>query len=262
MKKCLFAIVLLSTSQYAAADVTFKFNQQKSNSTQSTYTYQIKAHLLRFSETKSNRKNIFDRQKQQFHRFDPNTGEPSMLNEQLLNIHLTRLNQHREERLAEVENKLGAKIKNMSAIEQQTAESLLNQLKYPDLYGEHTLLKLKPANETRRINNIECSVYQLFKKDTLIRSYCMASALALKIKPQEYRTLREFYAFDYNLQSKMLLAMGKTSFTIIDFEQHSMPGIAIETVSYKNNKKHNHLILQSVNYHSLEDSLFDLNRPR
>lgn len=262
MKKCLFAIVLLSTGQYAAADVTFKFNQLKNNNTQRTFTYQIKAHQLRYSEARSNKQNIFNRQKQQFHSFDPDTGKPSMLNEQLLNIHLTRLNQQREARLAEVEKKLEVKIKDMSAIEQQAAESLLNQLKYPDLYGEHTLLKLKPINETRRINNVECSVYKLFKKDTLIRSYCMASAQALKISPQEYHTLRDFYAFDYKSQSKMLLAMGKTSFTIIDYEQHSMPGIVIETINYKNNKKNNHMILQSVNHNTLVDSLFDLNQPR
>jgi len=258
MKKCLFAIVLLSTSQYAAADVTFKFNQQKNNNTEHAFTYQIKAHQLRFNEAKSNKKNIFNREKQQFHSFDPGTGEPSMLNEQRLNIHLTRLNQQREERLLKVEKMLQVKIKDMSAIEQQAAESLLNQLRYPDLYGEHTLLKIKPAHKTRKINDIECSVYQLFKKDILIRTYCMASAQSLKISAQDYRTLREFYAFDYKLQSKMLLAMGKTGFTMIDFQQHSMPGIAIETISYMNNKKHNHIILQSVNHHSLDDSLFDL----
>lgn len=258
MKKCLFAIVLLYTSQYALADATFKYSSLKGNNSKHLLTYFIKAQQLKYTETSSNKDNVFNHKIQQFTSLDQKTGSLSSLNNEILNAHVMQLNQQRMQKLQSVEKELNIKLKDMSAVQQQAGESLINQLKYPDLYGEHTLMTIKPVKKTKQVNKIECKQYQLYKKSTLIREYCLATPQALGISDNDYQTLRSFYSFDYKMQSKIMIAMGKTGFTIIDFEQQNMPGIVIEIINYNDKLISHHLVLEAVNTDSLDKDIFNI----
>lgn len=256
MKKYLSAIILLYTGQYALADTTFEFNRLKDGKSLPANTYYIKAQQLKYAESSSENTNIYQHDIQQFNAIDSKTAEISTLNEELLNKHIFELNKQRLDKLREVEPKLQLKIKDMSAAQQQAAESLINQLKYPEFYGQHTLLKIKPVSKTKRVNNIECKPYQLYRNDILIRQFCMATPESLKMSKQDYQTLRGFYAFDYKMQSKVLIAMGKTGFTMIDYEQKNMPGVVIEILTYKDKQISHHVVLGDLNHQPLSDSIF------
>lgn len=258
MKRYLSAIVLLYTGQYALADTTFEFNRLKDGKSQPVNTYYIKAQQLKYAEASSENMNIYQHDIQQFNAFDSKTAGVSTLNEELLNKHIFELNKQRLDKLREVETKLQQKIKDMNAVQQQAAESLINQLKYPEFYGQHTLLKIKPVSNTRLVNKIECKPYQLYRNDILLRQFCMATPESLKMSKKDYQTLRGFYAFDYKMQSKVLIAMGKTGFTMIDYEQQNMPGVVIEILTYKDKQTIHHVALGDFNHQALSDSIFTL----
>ena len=66
------------------------------------------------------------------------------------------------------------------------------------------------------------------------------------LSPQEYQTLRSFYAFDYKVLTQIMLAMGKSDFSVIDYEQQKIPGVVIETISYENATITQHLQLTAL----------------
>jgi hypothetical protein len=56
----------------------------------------------------------------------------------------------------------------------------------------------------------------------------MAKASTLGIPEADYLTLRDFYHFNYSTQTQILLAMGKSDFSHVDFEQENIAGIPVE----------------------------------
>ena len=86
----------------------------------------------------------------------------------------------------------------------------------------------------------------------------MATHESLKMSKKDYQILRGFYAFDYKMQSKVLIAMGKTGFTMIDYEQQNMPGVVVEILTYKDKQIRHHVALGDYNHQALSDSIFIL----
>lgn len=256
MKLYLTAIVLLSLSQYAAADATLEFNNLYSSDNKSTILYQIKDKQLRFTESGSNRINMFDQAAQQFVTFDPDSKKAEMFNKEVLNERISQFNQQRLEKLTRVEEELAKKLQQMSKKEQEIGASIVNQLKYPEFYGEHTLLTVNALNTSKKIGDIECTIFQLIKNKQRLKEFCMAKPAALNISPADYQTLRSFYAFDYNMLSKLMLAMGKSDFEQIDYDKEDMQGIVIEVISYKGDSISQHQILNAANTNILNAEIF------
>jgi len=256
MKSLVMGIVLLYSCQYASADITFVLKNQQSKMNQQTITYAIKGHQLKFTESNSDRVNLFDQKTQQFLTFDPKSAKRDMINDDVLQKRVNQLNQQRLQKLAQVEQNLNAKLKTMTAQEQEVGESLINLLKYPEYYGEHTQLLVKPTDQQKQISAINCQVFQLFKNKQRLKEFCLADPGAMKMSPQEYQTLRSFYAFDYKVLTQLMLAMGKSDFTVIDYEEQKIPGVVIETISYDNATITQHLQLTDLKRETLEASEF------
>ncbi|VAW69275.1 hypothetical protein MNBD_GAMMA09-3714 [hydrothermal vent metagenome] len=255
--KYILPIVLLYTTQYASADTTLTFMDAQFKDSQHVITYNIKENRLKLAETGSDRINIFNQSTQQFISFDPKTDKTSMINEAVLNQRVTQFKQKRIKKVSEVEKKLEEKLKTMSKKEQEVGQSMLNVLKYPELYGAHTQLRVNSISKTKQVAKIECKTYLLYRKEQLLKEYCFADAKALNINAQEYQTIRGFYAFDYNMQTRLMLALGESDFSLIDFEKEKIPGIVIETISYKGQDITQHLLLNSFSSDKLADSIFD-----
>jgi hypothetical protein len=258
MKILLTCIVLLSISQYAFADISLTFKTLNNDQYQPSMTYSIKAPLLKFSQTGQNTINLYNRKTRQFTNFDKDSGNTNLLDESTLNRQVSQLKKNRLIKLQGVEKELQKQHATMSTEKQEAAQSVINILKYPDLYGEHTFLKVKKIQPQKQINNINCQVYQLYRNTEKLKSFCLATPKALKMSPEDYQTLRSFYAFNYTMQSQLFLAMGNTKFTIIDYKQHKMPGIVIEDISYENNQISHHQLLQSVTNQPLKHTDFKL----
>ncbi len=255
MKIILTCIVLLSSIQYAYADITLEFKEVVSKD---LLTYYIKDEQLKFIQSEENRFNLFNQQQQQFISIDLKTAQSAMINENVLNQRISQLNQQRLKKLAQVEHNLNKKLKTMSSTAREVGESLVNVLKYPEVYGEHTQLIVKKSEKSRKILDIPCQVFQLYRAKQLLRDFCVADASSLKILPEDYQTLRSYYAFNYNTQSRLMLAMGKTRFSLIDYEQQKITGVIIESIDYQGAKVTEHLILNSINIDKLPDSGFKL----
>lgn len=263
MKHSALAIVLLSALQYqqAFADSTLDFKLVTNNNSKQTMSYQIRQHQLRLTDSASRRINLFNRTNQEFTSQVSGSREVSLLNEKLLKERIIELNQKRKEHLAQVEAKMQKELNSMDEEAQKIATSLINQLKYPELYGEHTLLKLEASNTSKTINQIECRVYHLNKQQQRVKEFCVTDPAALKLSDEEYSTLRSFYQFDYKTQSSIMLAMGKSNFDLIDYEVHNMPGVIIELISYKDGKINQHQILTKNHNKTLDKKLFGLQAP-
>ncbi|VAW59696.1 hypothetical protein MNBD_GAMMA08-2622 [hydrothermal vent metagenome] len=253
MKFWLAPIVLLSAAQFAHADVTLTFKEIIHSG---LVTYSIKNQQIKLIQSNEKRANLFDEKKQQFVSFEPESGKQSIINKDILDKRVAQLNQQRLKKLAQVELQLAKKLQTMSAEEQQVGESLVNVLKYPESYGAHTQLRVKKSNKSKQIQNINCDVYTLFRTKHRLKEFCVAAPSALKINTRDYQTLRSFYAFNYNMQTRLLLAMGKTQFTLVDYEQEKIPGIVIETISYKGADITQHIILESVDTAAIADAAF------
>ncbi len=260
MKQLAFAIVLLYSLQFqtAFADSTLHFSQLGPKQSKSIQHYQIKAHLLRLSDSQSPRINLFNSLAEEFISIDPESRNLSKLNEQILQQRLQLLDKKRKQHIRKIETQMENEMAKMSKKEQEIAASLLNQLKYPDLYGAHTLLELTPSIETRTIQDIPCTVYKLYRDTTHIKSFCIAQASELKMDQHEYKTLRDFYLFDYSTQSRIMLASGKGDFELVNLNKHKIPGIIIEQISYHKGEITNHLILSKLEHTPLDDELFKL----
>lgn len=248
MKVLLTFIVLLYGQQYAFADMTLKFNELISKK---HITFKIKNGQLKFFETDKAQFNQYKRDTQQFMSVDTATGKKALITQALLKQRVKQLNQQRLTKLAQVELKLKNELKSMSDKDRETAESLVNFLKYPDIYGEQTHLSIKKANISKQIHNINCQVYQLFRKKNRIKEVCIAQAKSLNLTNDDYKTLRSFYQFNYNMQTQLMLAMGKTRFNLIDYAKHNISGLMIESIDYKGTKITQHLILNSTNTRKL-----------
>jgi len=258
MKLYITAIVLLSLGQYAVADTTLEFKNLHNPNKQDSILYQIKDQKLRFTESGSKRVNLFDSKNQQFITFLPDTGKAEMFNREVLDTRVAQLNKKRMLKLSLVEQELKEKLKSMSAKEQEVGESIVNQLKFPEFYGDHTLLKVNALESTKKIDNIECKIYQLIKKKQRLKEYCIANPSALGMNSSDYQTLRNFYAFDYNMLTRLMLAMGKSGFELIDYDKEGMQGVVIEVISFKGDSIMQHQMLASFNNDTLNQSIYDL----
>lgn len=258
MKIIYLAIVLLYLGQYAHADVTLEYKDQLESNSPPSITYQIKQHLLKMSESDSKRINIFDAHKQEFVTFDVATGNKWPLNKQVLKQRIDHLNQQRLEKIAEVERGLEDKLKNLSEEQQAISESLINQLRYPEYYGDHTRLQVKAVDKYKQIKQLKCRIYQLYQNNSLIKQFCITDADSLNMTPQEYKTLRGFYAFNYHTFSQLMLASGRSNFTLVDYDQQNMPGVIIETIDYQSNKISQHLTLDTFTASTLDSSIFSI----
>ncbi len=258
VKQGALSIVLLSVTAYQAAfaDTTlvYSLSQGKDNTLQ--MSYQIRQHQVRITDDLSPRVNLYDSQKQQFTSLDNKTRKISLMNMNILNQRVTELNQERLERVKTVEKQLEQKLKDMPDKEKNIGISLLNQLKYPDLYGEHTLLELKKGDSEKTIQDIPCKSYHLVKQDQVLKDYCIAPATALGMTNEEARSLGSLYQFEYTTQSKLSLAMGRSNFRQADFKKAGINGIIIEQLDYNEGKPGVHRILKRVDHGKLEAELF------
>ncbi|MCW8933995.1 MAG: hypothetical protein OQK98_04670 [Gammaproteobacteria bacterium] len=255
MKIILICIVLLSSTQYAFGDATLEFKEITSKG---LITYKIKDEKLKFTQSTQERINLFNRNKLEFISFDPESGVSSVFNNDVLKQRVSQLTQQRLKKLSQVELKLEEKLKTMTPEQQEAGESLINILKYPDLYGEHTLLKINKSDTSKEINNITCQLYQVYRAKQLIKDFCMASAKSLKLSPEDYLTQRSFYAFNYNMQSQLMIAMGKTRFSLVDYDKHDIDGVLIESIDYRDSTIQQHLILNSISHDKVDKSEFTL----
>lgn len=255
MKLILASIVLLSSVQYAHADMTIEYNDVLNKE---LIIYSIKAKQLKFTQSGQNRINLFNQQKQEFISLDPESGQMSMINEAVLEQRVSQLNQQRLKKLALVERDLSEKLKTMTDDEQKVGESLVNLLKYPEMYGEQTHLILKKTKTSKQVNNINCQVYRLYRVNQRIKDVCIADKKALKISTPDYLTLRNFLDFNYTMQTRIMIAMGNTRFSLIDYKKQNLSGIAIESIEYKDDKIFQHQILNSINTETLSSDDFTL----
>ncbi len=249
MKLLLMLIVLLYGQHYAIADVTLEFNEIINKN---HVVFKLKDSKLKFFHTGHPRFNTYNRENQNFISIDTKSGKKSIITPTLLNKRIGQLSQQRLKKLAQVEKKLKKELKSMLAKDRENAETLINFLKYPDIYGEHTQLSLRTTDQSKKINGISCQVYQLYRKKDRIKEVCIAQASALKISSNDYKTLRSFYAFNYSMQTRLMLAMGKTRFNLIDYEEEKITGIMIESIDYIGDKISQHLILDSINTQPIE----------
>jgi len=258
MKNLISCIVLLSCAQYAYADMTLEFKELISKG---VITYNVKNEHLKFIQSEQNRINLFNQKNLQFISFDPESGQSAMFNEKVLELRVNQLNKKRLDKLAKVESNLGEKLQTMTPEEQEVGESLVNLLKYPEMYGEHTHLTVKKSDTLKQIQSITCQVYQLYRAKQRIKDFCMADAKALKMSAKDYQTFRSFYAFNYNMQTRLMIAMGNTRFNLVNYNQQKIPGIAIESINYNGAKVTQHLILNLINSHTLPKTEFTLPKP-
>lgn len=137
----------------------------------------------------------------------------------------------------------------------------MNKLKYPEFYGDHTFLTSKKTSTTKQINGFECVIHNINQHENLVRQLCMSPLEKLSMNKDDYQTLRSFYKFNYESQSRMMIASGKTSFTYVDFEKHNMSGVPIEIMVFTPNGSQQQQILQEIRHTPIEDSIFEIKTP-
>ncbi len=264
MKSYLTAIVLLfSLSQYAIADATLNYSQSQTDSKPYHFTFLIRDQRLRVNESGSERINLFKQSGNEFISYNPQNQQLDLINPAILKARVEELDQQRHQRIKQIESNLQQKLAQMSEQEREIGEALLNQIKYPAFYGEHTQIKVIPLKDRKTVAGIECRIYQLIKQKQRIKEFCMAPADALGLRPQDHQTLRSFYAFDYSMASQLMLAMGKSDFTVIDYDAHHMPGVVIEAIEFDQQQISQHTELTSFNTKPLQAEQLSLpeNRP-
>lgn len=258
MKFYLTAIVLLSLSQYAVADATLTYSQSQSDSKPTSFSFLIRDQRLRVNESGSERINLFKQSGSEFISYNPQNQQLDLMNPAILKARVDELDQQRQQRIKQIETELQQKLAQMSKQEQEIGEALLNQIKYPAFYGEHTQIRVIPLKDRKTVSGIECRVYQLVKQQQRIKEFCMAPAEALGLEQKDYQTLRSFYAFDYSMLSQLMLAMGKSDFTVIDYDAHDMPGVVIEAIEFDQQQISQHTELRSFNNKPLQAEQLNL----
>lgn len=255
--KQLTALSLLFYTAFAAhADTTLVFktdHRQKSH----TLSYYIKDGMLRFNEDDADRINLYDSSRQAFVSIDQETGTIARIDADIIARRVEQLNQARLQKLAQAEADINKKIEAMPEKEQEIAVSVLNQLKYPEFYGAHTFLEVSPNKQPRSIDGVDCQLYDIHRQGKLLKQICMASPEKLGMDPDDYRTLRQFYRFNYATQTRLMIASGKTSFSYVDYEQENMPGVVVEISARTEQPDHANLRLQSLSSKMLDASLFE-----
>ncbi|MDH5472940.1 MAG: hypothetical protein OEY87_08225 [Gammaproteobacteria bacterium] len=261
MKLNLVLMALLLMTNLSHADTTLIYKLPDANS-EKFLTYYIKDSLLRFKEEGMNKTNVFDPGKQEFTSIDQNTGNISRINDAIVNQHTEKLNKERMEKLKSIEAELNKQLQTMDASKKEVAEVLMNKLKYPEFYGDQAYLNTEKTASSKKINNIECQIYNVRLHEKLMRQICMASIDDLKISADDYTALRSFFKFNYRTQSRMMLAAGKTSFNMIDYDEQNIPGIPIEITVFTDQGSKQEQLLHKISNNSLDKALFEIKHPK
>ena len=246
--------LLLSTNGHA--DTTLEYTTA-GKPPGNTLTYYVKGNLLRFRDGAAPRFNLFNADQQYFISAETESGTIARIDKRLIDKQVEKLSQQRLARVAEEEQQLRELVKDMDQQKIDIAESLINQLKYPEFYGAHTLLKVKPMKQTKTINGIACHQYQVTRKEQPVRQFCMASRNDLGLDENDYRTLRSFLHFNYQTQTRLLIAQAKTSFNHIDYKEQQIPGIPLEIIDYKEQQPVPTLSFKTISDKLLDASLFE-----
>ena len=152
----------------------------------------------------------------------------------------------------------GKELESLPEERHEIAESLVNQLKYPEFYGEQTFIETNKGKQTKTINSYDCQVYDISKKGRLMKQLCFSIRQVLGIAEDDYDTLRAFYRFNYMSQTRIKLAMGKTDFLLIDYDKENIQGIPIESTRETPNGKATELVIESISTEPLDRSLFSI----
>lgn len=261
--KQLVALVFLFVLAFPGyGDATLTFTTYSKGNDQ-LLTYYIKDGMLRYNEQNSNRINLYNQSSQLFMSMDREQQTISRIDKDIIEQRTKSINKQRLDKLQQVEAELNEKLKTMSPEQQEAAASVMNQLKYPEFYGAHNFLKVAATNEQGKVNGFACKVYRVTRKDTLVKTICMASADTLGLSADDYNTLRDFLHFNYLAQTRMMIASGKTDFNFIDYEQENMPGIAVQIIEADDNPDRKpSLQIQEISTKMLEPSLFEIQIPR
>ena len=260
--KLILSLLLYLVSSAGLADVTLSYNTFIDTPASRYMTYYAKNGILRLNDNQSSRINLYNQSKQIFLSIDQEKGNISRIDRSILNKRVEQLNQKRLARLTQVENELNKKLQNMSDAEKTVAEELVNQLKYPEFYGAHTQIKISKSSSSKTINDINCEVYHVTRKGKLIKRICMASQKDLGIALADYQVLRNFHQFNYAMQTRLMLAMGKTDFIEIDYHQENMDGLPVEITAIEEDRVTTELLLKAISTETLEEKLFQIPKAR
>lgn len=256
--KQLFVLSVLFYTALCHADTTLVFKHYPDKDSSQISTYYIKDGILRLSDQGSKKISLYDKSKQLYQSFDGEDGTISRIDRNILKQNIDRLNQQRLAKLAETEKQLHAELEGMDGEAKRLAESLVNQLKYPEFYGAHTFLKVEKTAQKQTINNIECQIYNIRRQDQLLRQICMAEASTLGISQPDYQTLRDFYHFNYTTQTQIMLAMGNSDFSHIDYEEENVSGIPIESRLVSGSGNSIDLSIVSVSTNAIDAGLMQI----
>ena len=256
MRLLYILLFLLVGLKPAFSDSTLVF-KNFSNSSSRSNSYFLKDNKLRLLEEHSELFNLYDKSKQSFSSINTKTVKFSRIDTETLNLRVHSMNKQRMEKLKTLEKQLKAKLNDRNDdAEKKVSESMLNQLKYPEMYGAHTLLKPRKTKLSKTINKISCDVYQILRKGKEIKRVCMADNQSLNINANDYETLRSFQAFNYTTQTRLMLAAGNTNFTLIDYQQENIAGIPIEIIDTSGETDTLEMMLLSASQGKLEEALF------
>ena len=258
MTRFVFLLLLLAITQSAFADATLTFKSFAGKDSQHSIIYYIKNGLLRFSEQDSKRINIYDKSRQVFLSIDQEKQTISRIDKDILSKHVEALQRQRLVALAEAEKKVSEQLKSGDINEKSLAESVINQLRYPEFYGAHTFLKTEKTTVTKNLNNIDCQIYNISRNNQLLKQVCMADYKSMGLTSGDYDTLRQFYRFDYTTQTQLLIAQGKTNFVLIDYDEENIDGLPIEITTISENENKLILLLDKTDSGTLDSSLFEV----
>lgn len=258
MTRLSLLLCLSALTQMTYADTTLVFKSHAGKDSQHRTIYYIKNGLLRFSEQDSKRINIYDKSKQVFLSIDKEKQTISRIDKDILGQHVEALQRQRLMALAEAEKKVNAQLKSSDINEKALAETVINQLRYPEFYGAHTHLKTEKTTITKNLNGIDCQVYNIIRNDQLLKQICMADYKTMNLTSDDYDTLRQFYRFDYSTQTRLLIAQGKTEFVLIDYDEENIDGIPIEITAISENENKLILLLDELDSGTLDSSLFEV----
>jgi len=260
MKALYILLFILAGLKPAISDSTLVFKNFSDN-TSRTHSYYLKDGQLRLLEEHSELFNIYDKSGHSFDSLDTKSGKISRIDSNILNQRVEILNQQRMKKIIEVEKQLKLKLKDMDDTENKVGESLLNQLKYPEFYGPHTLLKIRKTKQSKTINKIDCDVFQIMRRDKQIKKICITNNHALKLDADDYDTLRNFQHFNYTTQTRLMLAQGITDFTQVDYQQENIDGIPIEIINTSGEADKLEMMLLNVSHQKLDKALFLPTKP-
>ena len=262
MIQLLALVLLIAIAAPGYADATLSFRIY-SNAGSTPLSYYIKDGKLRFNDENSNRINIYERSSQTFTSVDREQQTISRIDRGIIAERSEMLNKQRLEKLKAVEADLNRKLDTMTPEEQEAAASVLNSMKYPEFYGAHTFLNVRPLASEKTVSDMACKIYELRRQEELLKTICMANATTLGLSDSDYRTLRDFFRFNYHAQTQMMIASGRTEFTFIDYEQENMPGIAIEINELGRDKKMRPVLqIERISTEKLDSKLFNIQIPK